>query len=109
VIEQVLEKKGTSPQLYNLNIPTAALEGDCQLRVVPMDVAHYGEQFEKRTDPWGRDYYWSTAMPPPPTTRHETDLSAVTKGFIALSPLGFDMTKQCALSDMQSWDFCFKD
>jgi hypothetical protein len=36
-------------------------------------------------------------------------LSAVTKGFLALSPLGFDMTKERALSDMQSWEFCFKD
>jgi 5'-nucleotidase len=108
VIEQVLEKKGTAPQLYNLNIPTSALDGAPQIRVVPMDVAHYGEQFEKRTDPWGRDYYWSTAMPPPPASRKETDLSAVTKGVIALSPLGFDMTKQRALSDMESWDFCLE-
>ena len=28
------------------------------VRIVPMDVARYGEQFEKRLDPRGRSYYW---------------------------------------------------
>src|SRR5690242_12779082 len=39
VIEQILSRKGPSPQLYNLNIPTVALERTPELRVVPMGVA----------------------------------------------------------------------
>src|SRR5262245_15860144 len=43
VIEQVLEQNGTAPQLYNLNIPTAALERERpELRVVPMGLFRYG-------------------------------------------------------------------
>ncbi len=55
IIQQILEKRGQKPQLYNLNLPTAALEGQPQLRIVPMDVAHYGERFEKRIEPLGPD------------------------------------------------------
>lgn len=105
VIQQVMERGGEPPRLYNLNIPKAALENRPQLRVVPMDVRHHGERFEKRKDPWGRDYYWTAAVPPPPDSSEETDLSVVRKGYVALSPLDFDMTRRSLLTEMASWRF----
>src|SRR6476620_7710452 len=64
VIEQILEKKSPAPQLYNLNIPTAALAaGASQVRVVPMGLARSGEQYEKRIDPRGRSYFWALSDP----------------------------------------------
>ena len=72
IIQQVLDNKGPAPQLYNFNIPTAALTGDPRLRIVPMDVAHYGERFEKRSilggelttgRPANRRRHWANAKP----------------------------------------------
>lgn len=105
VIKQVLDKKGPKPQLYNMNIPLAALRGRPQLRVVPMDVAQYGERFEKRCDPWGRTYYWATGKPAPPLTDRETDLTALRKGYVTLTPLDYDMTGMPALAQMKRWQF----
>ncbi len=105
VIEQTLEQQDAGPQLYNLNIPTAALRGTPQLRVVPMDVALYGEKYEKRTDPWGRAYYWATVYPPPAADGPPTDLSAITDGYVTLTPLDYNMTRQAVLRQMQSWPF----
>jgi 5'-nucleotidase len=105
IIEQVLEKKGPSPQLYNLNIPTVALERQPELRVVPMGVARYGEQYQKRYDPRGRPYYWAVNEPPPPRTEHETDLNALAAGYVTLTPLDFDLTKRTVLAEMERWSF----
>ncbi len=105
VIEQILERKGPSPQLYNLNIPTKALQRPSELRVVPMGVARYGEKYEKRTDPRGRSYFWATNEPPPPPGEHETDLTALAKGHVTLTPLDFDLTKTTVLSEMERWEF----
>lgn len=105
VIQQVLENKRPEPQLYNLNIPTAALEGTPQVRIVPMDVTQYGERFEKRLDPWGRAYYWATGGPPPPLGEHETDLSAIAQGLVTLTPLDYNMTRRAAMTEMQEWSF----
>ena len=109
VIEQVLEKKGPKPQLYNMNIPTAALSGTPQVRVVPMDVSQYEEQYEKRRDPFGRAYYWLTGQPPPPADGQETDLSAMAKGCVALTPLGYNMTQEKVLAEMAPWQFRLDD
>ncbi len=103
VVEQILQQKGPEPQLYNLNIPTAAIRGPTRLRVVPMSIVRYGEKFIKRQDPKGRSYYWASSDPAPRATSTETDLSALEQGFVTLSPLQYDMTDRSAMTDMQQW------
>jgi 5'-nucleotidase len=103
VIEQILRLKRPEPQLYNLNIPTAAIAAAKGIRVVPMGVSRYGEQFIKRTDPRGRAYYWATNDPPPQPEGHDTDLTALTQGFITLTPLSYNMTRQPVLAEMERW------
>jgi 5'-nucleotidase len=105
IIEQVLAKKGPAPQLYNLNIPTAAVERPSEVRIVPMGVARYGEHFIKRIDPRGRPYYWATNDPPPAKSVEETDLTAIEQGYITLTPLDFDLTKRGVLAEMKQWQF----
>lgn len=103
IIAQVLAQKGPEPQLYNLNIPTVACERAAEVRVVPMGVSRYGEQFIKRTDPRGRSYYWATNEPPPRPEGHETDLTALAKGLVTLTPLQYNLTKQPVLAEMERW------
>ncbi len=105
IIEQILAQKDPQAELYNLNIPTAALRAEPQVAVVPMNVVPYGDSFEKRIVPWGREYYWMTGSPPPRQPGAETDLSALAAGLIALTPLHYDMTQRAALARMQSWSF----
>jgi len=109
IIQQILENKGPQPQLYNMNIPTAALNGTPQVRTVPMDVTRYADRYEKRTDPWVREYYWITGGPPRATEKHETDLSALTKGHVTLTPLGYNMTRKSVLKEMDLWQFRLDD
>jgi 5'-nucleotidase len=103
IIEQILAQKNSEPQLFNLNIPLEALEGPAEVRVVPMCVAPWGEEFERRHDPRGRAYFWATGRPPVPPTHEATDLSELRAGRITLSPLHFDMTRRDLLADMRTW------
>ena len=109
VIEQILEKKGPEPQLYNLNIPTAALNGTPEVSIVPMDVSQYDDKFERRKDPWGRDYYWLSSGRPKAVPSHETDLAALAAGHITLTPLDYNMTQRSAMENMISWQFHLED
>jgi 5'-nucleotidase len=86
-----------------MNIPTSALEGTPEVRTVPMDVTLYGENYEKRTDPFGRLYYWATGYPSPVLVGAETDLTALKQGCVTLTPLDYNMTKAAVLQQMRSW------
>jgi 5'-nucleotidase len=103
IIRRILEQKSPEPQLYNLNIPTKAIHSRAEVKSVPMGIFRYGEKFEKRIDPRGRNYFWAVNEPPPPPGEHETDISALDKGFITLTPLHYDMTQRRALGEMQDW------
>lgn len=105
IIGRMLELKPPGPQLYNLNVPTAALQGTPEVCAVPMNVTRYGGGIQKRVDPWGRDYYWLTGGPPESIPDHETDLSALAKGKVTITPLDYDMTRRAMLAEMQSWQF----
>jgi 5'-nucleotidase len=103
IIEQLLDRKGPAAQLYNLNIPTVAIDNPQGIRVVPMGVQRYGENYIKRTDPKGRTYYWATNDPPPPPGSEESDLTMLNQGFITVTPLQYDMTKRAELERMSKW------
>jgi 5'-nucleotidase len=104
LIEQLLELKGSAARLYNINIPTSAIDQPRGVRVVPMGVQRYGEHYLKRTDPRGRTYYWATNEPPPPPGETETDLMAIRAGYITVTPLQFDMTHGDELERMRTWN-----
>ena len=108
LIQQILGLKDAKPQLYNINIPTAAVElyktgAKPQVEIVPMGVERYGEHYIKRQDPKGRNYYWATNDPPPKRTEHPTDLTALSDGHVTVTPLMFDMTDVPVLGTMEGW------
>lgn len=103
LIRQILSHKSSAPELFNLNIPTAALEQYRGLQVVPMGVSRYGETYEKRFDPKGRPYFWASneiAAPPGPEV---SDVTALAQGYVTLTPLHFELTKLPLLTAMQKW------
>lgn len=109
LIRQILARKDVKPQLYNINIPTQAVElvlqgGKPRVEIVPMGVERYGELFIRRQDPKGRDYYWATNDPPPKRTDHSTDLTALFDGHVTVTPLMFDLTDRPVLAAMEGWD-----
>lgn len=109
LIRQVLNQKSPQPQLYNINIPSAAVEryrqgGKPEVHIVPMGVERYGEHYIKRQDPKGRDYFWATNDPPPRRTDHPTDLTCLADGHVTVTPLKFDLTDLQELQEMGAWD-----
>lgn len=103
IIRQILAQPDTNQQLYNLNIPTRALETEAEVHIVPAATVPWSEDFETRIDPRGRKYYWATGMAPDPPSDVETDLSAIRAGHITLSPLNFDLNHYKNLEQMKSW------
>ena len=100
VIRGLLARKPVPGSLFNINIPTRALHGPAELRVVPMSVSRYGEAFERRVDPRGRASYWATNEPPPPPSPLESDVTALAAGAVTLTPLDYDLTHRAGLDDL---------
>ncbi|MCC7474025.1 MAG: 5'/3'-nucleotidase SurE [Pirellulales bacterium] len=105
LIEQILEQRDASAHhLYNINIPTAALTRPSEVLVVPMATVGWSAEFDRRTDPKGRRYYWATGTQAAPVAGELTDLEAWEQGYITVTPLRIDRTEREMLSAMREWE-----
>ena len=105
LIEQILRRDGADKHaLYNINIPTVALQRPAEVRVVPMATVGWPAEFDRRVDPKGRRYFWAMGSLTVPTAGEMTDLDAWSKGFITLTPLRIDRTETAMLERMHDWN-----
>ncbi len=105
LVKKLISLRPPAGSLFNINIPTAALVETPEVRVVPMSVARYGEAFERRVDPRGRDYYWASNDPPPPPSAQDSDVTALAEGVITITPLEYDLTNRTRLVELREVDF----
>ncbi|HJZ55072.1 MAG TPA: 5'/3'-nucleotidase SurE, partial [Gemmataceae bacterium] len=105
VIEQILAKKPAAGTLFNVNIPVLERGPIRGVKLMPQNVTPYTEQFDRRVNPRGRTYFWTS----PEFRCHEphpdTDVTALAEGFITVTPLKFDLTDTARLREMQEWEW----
>jgi 5'-nucleotidase len=100
VIEQILAFGPPPGALFNVNIPSLDKGPVKGVRVVPQNVATYHERFDRRTDPRGRVYFWSTPEFGCPDPHPDSDVTALEEGYITVTPLQFDLTHTELLREM---------
>ena len=105
LLKQLISLRPPAGSLFNINIPTAALVETPKVRVVPMSVARYGEAFERRVDPRGRNYYWASNDPPPPPSAQDSDVTTLAEGVITITPLEYDLTNRTRLDELREVEF----
>lgn len=103
VIEQVLARRPPPGSLFNINIPSPERGPIRGVRVVPQNLAPYVETFDRRVDPRGRVYFWSTPDFRCPDPHPDSDVTALAEGYITVTPLHFNLTHTELLREMAPW------
>jgi 5'-nucleotidase len=105
VIEQILAQQPDTGTLFNVNIPSPERGPIRGIRSVPQNVAAYVETFDRRIDPRGRMYFWSSPDFCCPDPHPDTDVTALSEGYITVTPLQFDLTQAAVLERMSRWQW----
>jgi 5'-nucleotidase len=103
VIAQIIEHAPSGSALFNVNIPSLEKGPVRGIRVVPQNIAAYFEKFDRRVDPRGRIYFWSSPTFTCPEPQPETDVIAMAEGYVTVTPLQFDLTDAVMLEKMKEW------
>jgi 5'-nucleotidase len=109
IVQQIYQHRDSDSNLFNVNIPAAAVHQFADnamptVDVVSMGVDRYNDRYIRRQDPKGRDYYWSAGDPSPQETKPGTDVHSIAQGNVCVSPLHFDLTTPEALPRMAQWN-----
>lgn len=99
VVQNMLAESMPENFLLNVNIPklpAAELKG---IKVCRQADAKWSENFDKRKDPRGRDYYWMTGKFINRDRGSDTDIEALREGYASIVPVRLDFTDY----EMQQW------
>ncbi len=101
-----LKKRKRIPLLsLNVNVPALPEKEIRGIKVVPQGVLRQIERFERRVDPRGRIYYWQCGAQNHAELPEETDVGALSAGYVTITPIRCDLTDMRALEKVKTWDF----
>ncbi|MDT8414318.1 MAG: 5'/3'-nucleotidase SurE [Flavobacteriaceae bacterium] len=99
VLEQGLPKS----VVLNVNIPKLKKEEIKGIKICRQAKAQWKEQFDKRTNPQGRDYYWLTGEFVLEDHGEDTDEWALRNGYVSVVPVQYDLTAHFAIQHLNEW------
>ena len=101
----VLSKRLPQGVVLNINIPKLLKKDIKGIRVCRQARAHWEEEFDHRTNPYGRDYYWLTGKFINEDEGTDTDIWALNHGYISVVPVHADLTHYPTVEHLNSWNF----
>lgn len=104
MVEESLKHGMPKGVVLNVNFPKLQEHEIKGIRVCRQADAHWQEQFDKRTSPLGRDYYWLTGEFVNKDKGEDTDEWALKNGYISVVPVQYDLTAHHAINEINSWN-----
>lgn len=89
--------------LLNVNVPDVPENEIAGIILTKQGKSKWDDIYEKRIDPYGRDYYWLTGNLLEVDTNPDIDQVAIRKNFVSITPIHFDLTDYETFKNMKSW------
>ncbi|MAQ62431.1 MAG: 5'/3'-nucleotidase SurE [Flavobacteriales bacterium] len=97
---------GIPPNIVlNVNFPKLKSNQINGIKICRQAKARWVEEFDKRTNPMGLDYYWLTGKFINKDKGEDTDEWALSNGYISIVPVKFDFTAHETIKKLNTWDF----
>ncbi|TXE09236.1 5'/3'-nucleotidase SurE [Gelidibacter salicanalis] len=104
IVENVLQHGLPEGVVLNVNIPKLPQKEIKGIKVCRQAKANWEEEFDKRKNPQGRDYYWLTGKFVNLDQGEDTDEWALENGYVSVVPVQFDLTAHHYIQNLNSWN-----
>ncbi len=104
ITQSVLKNGLPKGVVLNVNLPKLKASEIKGIKVCRQAKASWAEEFDKRTNPQGRDYYWLSGKFVNNDKGEDTDEWALSKGYVSIVPVQFDLTAHHFIQDLNDWN-----
>ena len=104
IAEQVLQDGLPTGISLNVNIPNLPLKEIKGIKIARQAMDRWNEKYDKRTNPFGRDYYWLNGNFTYEDKGEDTDVHAIKNGYVSVVPVQFDMTAHKFIDDLKKME-----
>ncbi len=101
---QVLKNGLTEGTVLNVNFPKLKFENIKGIKICRQAKAMWQEKFDKRTSPFGKEYYWLSGEFVNQDKGEDTDEWALANGYVSIVPVQFDLTAHHTIGILNSWE-----
>ncbi len=105
IVKQVLENGLSSGVVLNVNFPKASNEPLKGIKICRQANARWVEDFDKRTNPMGREYYWLSGTFVNLDSGLDTDEWALEHNYVSIVPVQYDLTAHQSIQELTKWKF----
>lgn len=105
IVENALKHGIAEGVVLNVNIPVLNEKELKGIKICRQAKANWKEKFDKRQTPQGRDYYWLTGKFVNYDKGTDTDEYALSKGYLSVVPVQFDLTAHHYMQHLNTWQF----
>ncbi len=103
IARQVLDNGLPEGVVLNVNLPNLDKKDIKGIKICRQARANWVEEFDKRTNPMGRDYYWLAGEFVNMDSGEDTDEWALENGYVSVVPVQFDLTAHHAIKNLNTW------
>jgi len=105
IVEEVLIRGLPDGVLLNVNIPDLPFEEIAGIEITRQARSMWEESFVERIDPFNERYYWLSGTFVNLDEGHDTDVGAVERGFVSVTPIQHDLTAHTHIESLGTWDW----
>jgi len=87
--------------LLNVNVPYCLPDEIKGMKITRQGNQYFKDEFDKRTDPRGRTYYWMKGNIIDKDEELEFDGKAVRENYISITPIQFNMTNESYMDELR--------
>lgn len=103
ITQNVLENGLPRGVVLNVNFPKLKKKYIKGIKICRQAKANWVEEFDKRKNPHGKDYYWLTGKFVNLDKGQDTDEWALEHGYVSIVPVQFDLTAHHFIQQLNSW------
>lgn len=103
IAEAVYQHKVPAGIFLNINVPMLPEDQIKGIRVTRQGLRVYRDRLDRRVDPRGKSYYWIGGDSPTGIPETDTDIGALSDGYVSITPLQLDLTAYLAMQAIRNW------
>ena len=103
LVEQLIHDPLPAYTILNVNVPDVPFEEIKGIEITRLGKRHPGEPSVKTLDPRGLPIYWIGPPGKESDAGPGTDFSAVSRGYVSVTPLNVDITQYEAFDQLATW------
>lgn len=105
---EMLKHEVPGASLWNVNVPSIPRGKIRGIQITKLGSRIYNDVIIKKKDPRGKDYFWIGGGKPGWSTEKNADFTAISKGYISVTPLCIDITDYKGIFELKKWNLKWK-